>query len=98
MSYSLTLHAQDDIDEVADNIEDVDEADAWVDAIHDALKDLGQSPGLGHRRSDITDHDVLFWSFRKRWAVIYRADTPITVIRIVPWAKVSTRFWFGAGW
>ena len=97
-SYVLTPHAQEDVDLEVDNIEEEGAALRWIDDIHDALQRLGQTPGLGHARSDITSHDVLFWTFRKRWAVIYLMGSPITVIRVVPWLRVTPGFWIGAGW
>lgn len=97
-SYVLTLHAQEDIDTEADKIDDVDAAIRWVDDIHDVLESLGQTQGLGHRRPDITNHDVWFWTFWKRWAVIFQKGAQISVIRVVPWSLVSMGFWFGAGW
>ena len=77
-SYKLTLAAQDEIDGEADRIDNDDAATRWIDDIHDALETLGRNPGIGHRRADLTSHDVHFWKFRK-WAIIYRKDTPITV-------------------
>jgi len=104
-SYLLTLHAQDDIDLEADAIEDEDAAARWVDDLHDALDRLGRTPGLGHTRTDITGHDVLFWTFRKRWAVIYRVvsgglsiPNPVIVFRVISWSRVMPGFWLGAGW
>jgi plasmid stabilization system protein ParE len=104
-SYLLTLHAQNDIDLEADAIENEDAAARWVDDLHDALDRLGRTPGLGHTRMDITGHDVLFWTFRKRWAVIYRVVSrassspyPIAILRVISWSRVMPGFWLGASW
>ena len=96
-AYNLTILARDDIDQEADNIEDDDLAFRWVCDLYDGLEVLGNNPGIGHSRTDITKHDVLFWSY-KRWAIIYQKSDPITVIRVVPWSRMTSRFWLGPGW
>jgi hypothetical protein len=42
----------------ADNIE---AADRWIGKLFDAFEAIGKTPGLGHRREDLTAYPVLFW-------------------------------------
>ena len=42
----------------ADNI---DAADRWIEKLFAAFEALGQAPGIGHRREDLTPHAVRFW-------------------------------------
>src|SRR5258708_30297784 len=52
-----------DLDEIweyiaADNIEGVDH---WIGKLFDAFEAIGKTPGLGHRREDLTAYPALFW-------------------------------------
>jgi plasmid stabilization system protein ParE len=40
--------------------------------LFDAFDSLAQTPGMGHRRNDLTDHAVLFWPVDAD-LIIYRA-------------------------
>jgi len=41
-----------------DNIE---AADQWIGRLFDAFDAIGDTPGLGHKREDLTAYPVLFW-------------------------------------
>jgi plasmid stabilization system protein ParE len=61
-SYSLSVDADFDLDDVweyiaADNIES---ADHWIGKLFDAFEALGQTPGMGHRREDLTSYSIWF--------------------------------------
>ena len=36
-------------------------ADHWIGKLFDAFEAIGKTPGLGHRREDLTAYPVLFW-------------------------------------
>jgi plasmid stabilization system protein ParE len=38
----------------------IDEADQWIGKLFDAFDAIGNTPGIGHKREDLTDHPVLF--------------------------------------
>ncbi len=74
-AYVLSVDADFDPDDIweyiaADNIED---ADRWTGKPFDAFEALGKTPGMGHRREDLTSHRVLFWPVGA-YLVIYRAE------------------------
>ncbi len=73
-----------DLDEIweyiaADNIE---AADLWIEKLFGAFEALGQTPGAGHRREDLTSFRVLFWPVGA-YLVIYRAErSPIEIVAV----------------
>jgi plasmid stabilization system protein ParE len=49
---------------------------------------LANNPGLGHRRPDLTDEQVYFWTVRKSYLVIYVPGTkPLEIVRILHGAR-----------
>jgi antitoxin ParD1/3/4/toxin ParE1/3/4 len=47
----------------------------WIEKLFDAFEALGQTPGMGHLRKDLTSYPVLFWPVGA-YLVIYRAPEP----------------------
>jgi antitoxin ParD1/3/4/toxin ParE1/3/4 len=41
--------------------DNLDAADRWIEKLFDAFEAVGQAPGIGHRRKDLTGHPVLFF-------------------------------------
>lgn len=35
--------------------------DKWIEKLVEAFEALGQTPGMGHKRRDLTPYPVLFW-------------------------------------
>ncbi|MBP2293119.1 type II toxin-antitoxin system RelE/ParE family toxin [Azospirillum rugosum] len=92
MSYSVAPLALDDLDDIHAYVEDVDDeaaADELIDELYNAFERIGANPGLGHRRRDLTDFDVYFWTALKWYAVIYRKGDPIEVVRVIPWRRME---------
>ena len=57
-------------------------ADRWIGKLFDAFEALGQTPGMGHRREDLTHYPVLFWPVGA-YLIIYRADRrPIEIVAV----------------
>lgn len=82
--YVLSADAELDLDEIWEYIaaDNLDAADRWIGELFDAFEALGQSPGLGHRREDLTPHPVLFWPVGA-YLIIYRAERrPIEVVAV----------------
>lgn len=61
--YILSVDADFDLDDIWEYIaaDNLGAADRWIEKLFDAFEALGQAPGMGHRREDLTSHAVLFW-------------------------------------
>ena len=61
--YVLSAAVEFDLDQISEYIgtDDIDAADRWIGELFDAFEALGQTPGMGHRREDLTSYQVLFW-------------------------------------
>ena len=72
---SISPDAYLDMDEIWDYIADdsIEAADRWIAKLFDAFEALGQMPGMGHKRNDLTQYPVLFWPVG-RYLIIYRAS------------------------
>ena len=78
-SYILAPEALQDLQELWDYIatENLDAADRMIDTLFAAFERLAAMPGLGHRREDLTDRPLRFWTV-DAYLVIYRAErTPL---------------------
>ena len=63
----------------ADNI---DAADRWIAKLFEAFEALGQNPGMGHKREDLTRFPILFWPVGA-YLVIYRSKrSPIEIVAV----------------
>jgi antitoxin ParD1/3/4 len=50
--------------------------------LFDAFEALGRSPGMGHKRQDLTPHPVLFWPVGA-YLIIYRAERwPLEIVAV----------------
>jgi plasmid stabilization system protein ParE len=82
--YTLSSQAAADLRNIwgfiaADNI---DAADRVLEQLSSQFAKLTETPGLGHRRSDLTERDVLFWPVFS-YLVVYRPTTPLRVVRVL---------------
>jgi plasmid stabilization system protein ParE len=77
--YILSEDAERDLDGIWDYIaeDNIDAADRWIDRLFDAFEAIGNTPGIGHKREDLTAYPVLFWPVGA-YLVIYRT-TPRSV-------------------
>lgn len=75
--YVFGAEVERDLDEIWEYIasDDLDAADRWIGKLYDAFEALGQTPGMGHRREDLTPYPLLFWPVGA-YLVIYRAEAP----------------------
>jgi plasmid stabilization system protein ParE len=82
--YILAPEALQDLQELWDYIatENLDAADRMIDTLFAAFERLAAMPGLGHRREDLTDRPLRFWTVDTS-LVIYRAErTPIEIVAV----------------
>jgi plasmid stabilization system protein ParE len=62
--------------------ENLDAADRVIDTLFAAFERLAAMPGLGHRREDLTDRPLQFWTV-DAYLVIYRTErTPIEIVAV----------------
>jgi len=54
--------------------------------ILDACQTIARNPGIGHRREDLTDKPVLFWSTGS-YLIIYAARRPVEIVRVLHGAR-----------
>lgn len=73
--YRLGAAVEFDLDEIWEYIaaDSIVAADRWIGRLFDAFEALGQTPGMGHRREDLTPYPVLFWPVGS-YLIIYRAQ------------------------
>jgi antitoxin ParD1/3/4 len=57
----------------------IDAADRWIGKLFDVFEALANTPGMGHKREDLTPHPVLFWPVGS-YLVIYRTAPPLIEI------------------
>lgn len=82
--YILSVDADLDLDDVWEYIaaDNIDAADHWIEKLFDAFEALGKTPGMGHRREDLTSHPVLFWPVGT-YLITYRAERrPIEIVAV----------------
>jgi plasmid stabilization system protein ParE len=80
--YVLSADAELDLDEIWEYIsaDNLDAADRWIGKSFDAFEILGKTPGIGHRREDLTHFPVLFWPVGA-YLIIYHAEpTPVEIV------------------
>jgi plasmid stabilization system protein ParE len=82
--YVLSADAALDLDEIWEYIaaDSVEAADRWIGKLFDAFAALGKTPGMGHKREDLTHYPVLFWPAGS-YLVIYRPEhLPIEIVAV----------------
>jgi plasmid stabilization system protein ParE len=53
-----------------------------VGKLFDAFEAIGQTPGMGHKREDLTSYPVLFWPVGS-YLIIYRAERgPVEIVAV----------------
>ncbi|MGA3170282.1 MAG: type II toxin-antitoxin system RelE/ParE family toxin [Chthoniobacteraceae bacterium] len=88
--YELSPEARDDLQEIwiyiaGDNLAAADELEA---DIYKACELLAENPRLGHKRPDLTDEPVLFWTVRGQYLVIYQQEAqPLSIVRVLHGAR-----------
>ena len=62
-TFELSRRAYLDLAEIWDYIaeDSLDAADRVLEELYEACSALGKMPGMGHRRTDLTQRNVLFW-------------------------------------
>jgi plasmid stabilization system protein ParE len=87
--YVLNVDAEQDLNEIWDYIgeDSIEAADRWIDKLFDAFGSLAQSPGIGHKREDLTVLPVLFWPVGA-YLVLYRVRSEwIEIVAVTQGAR-----------
>lgn len=85
--FELSPAAKNDLHEIRHFIEIVqrepEAARRVLLRLQDALEQLARMPGMGHRRQDLTEKDLRFWSVYS-YLIIYQPDTnPLRIVRVL---------------
>jgi|SRR5271157_1672844 len=84
-SYVVSPEADEDIFEIWRYLyrkASLDVANRVEEEIYSAFEALDRNPGLGHKRSDLTSHPVLFFTVYS-YMVVYRVKTPLEIVRVL---------------
>jgi plasmid stabilization system protein ParE len=81
MEYVLSTGAELDLDEIWEYIarDNIEAADRWIAKLFDAFENLARTPGMGHRREDLTAYPVLLWPVGA-YLIIYRVQKQLLEI------------------
>jgi plasmid stabilization system protein ParE len=82
--FVLGVDAEFDLDDIWEFIatDNIDAADRWIERLFGAFEALGRTPGMGHRREDLTPYPVLFWPVGA-YLVIYSVERrPIEIVAV----------------
>ncbi|MDR3725615.1 MAG: type II toxin-antitoxin system RelE/ParE family toxin [Terracidiphilus sp.] len=87
--YVLSTGAEQDLDDIWEYIahDSIDAADSWIGKLFDAFSVLAQTPGMGHRREDLTAYPVLFWPLGA-YLILYRIQrSRIEIVAVTQGAR-----------
>jgi plasmid stabilization system protein ParE len=73
--YVLSTDAELDLDEIWEYIaqDNIRAADRWIGQLFDAFEALARTPGMGHKREDLTAYPILFWPVGA-YLILYRVQ------------------------
>ncbi len=57
-------------------------ADRLLEGFYRTFRQLAQVPGMGHKRDDLTQRNVLFWALYS-YLIIYTSSRPLRIVRII---------------
>jgi antitoxin ParD1/3/4/toxin ParE1/3/4 len=87
--YVLSKGAESDLDSIWEYIaeDNIDAADRWTGKLFDAFDLIAGTPGVGHKRNDLTAYPVLFWPVGA-YLIIYRlAEDGVEIIAVTQGAR-----------
>ena len=82
--FQLARRALGDLQEIWDFVAEDSStaADRLIEDFYGAFQRLATVPGMGHRRQDLTERDVLFWALYS-YLIIYKSSHPLRVVRVI---------------
>ena len=57
-------------------------ADWLLEEFYRAFDQFAEMPGMGHKRQDLTNRDVLFWPVHS-YLIAYQTSSPLRIVRVV---------------
>ena len=87
--YVLSVDAEFDLDQIWEYIaeDNIDAADRWIEKLFDAFELLAQTPGMGHKREDLTSLPILFCPVGA-YLILYRAQVEwIEIVAVTQGAR-----------
>jgi len=87
--YVLDVDAEHDLNEIWEYIQQdsIDAADRWIDKLFDTFESLAQTPGMGHKREDLTAFPILFWPVGA-YLILYRVQAEwIEIVAVTQGAR-----------
>ena len=84
-TYFLSSIAEQDIDEIVSYISQASPTAALklLDSLYESMEKLALNPLLGHKREDLTDQPVKFWTFKWHYLIIYKDCKPVEIVRVL---------------
>ena len=83
--YLIAPEAEDDLRQIWRyllNEASLEAADRVLEELISAFEGLTEIPGKGHRRSDLTPREVLFFSVYQ-YMIVYRRATPLEIVAVL---------------
>jgi plasmid stabilization system protein ParE len=87
--YVLSTDAELDLDEIWEYIalDNIRAADCWIGKLFDAFDALARTPGMGHKREELTSYPVLFWPVGE-YLILYRVQAErIEIVAVTQGAR-----------
>ena len=89
LRFTLTRSARNDLEEIWEYIsrDSIDAADRVLGEIEEAANRLGETPGIGHLRPDLSARGSRFFAVYS-YLLVYRAEAqPIIILRVLHGAR-----------
>jgi plasmid stabilization system protein ParE len=87
--YVLSVDADRDLDGIWDYIaeDNIDAADQWITRLFEAFEAIGDSPGIGNKREDLTVYPGLFWPVGAYLIVYWATSLPVEIVAVTQGAR-----------
>lgn len=83
--YEITPAADDDLAEILSFIAEgsLEAAESFEQRLDDVFSRLADTPGIGHRRDDLTTLDLRFWPVESYLIVYQPGTSPLKIVRVL---------------
>jgi plasmid stabilization system protein ParE len=87
--YILSIDAELDLNKIWEYIaqDNIQAADRWIRKLFDAFDALARTPGMGHKREDLSAYPILFWPVGAN-LILYRVQNEyIEIVAVTQGAR-----------